>query len=309
MEQVVAILCSGQGNQHREMFDLVKDVEEARPVFAAASEQLGRDIRSFVREAELGELYSDRNGQLLCCTQALAFWAALKPVQPKKAVIAGYSVGELAAWGCAGALDAPATLRLARQRSAAMDAATPEGSGLAAIVGLLESELALIARNHGAYIAIVNAIDSFVIGGLGEALEASCKEAAAKGATRTVRLHVAVPSHTPLLQEAVQPFRAALRAAAPQAPPYGYRLLSGIDGETVWEPEAGCDKLANQICTTIHWAACLESCRAAGAVLALELGPGAALSHMAASFFPEGRSRSVEDFRTLDGLRGWLARR
>ncbi len=88
----------------------------------------------------------------------------------------------------------------------------------------------------------------------------------------------------------------------------GYRLLSGIDGETVWDMETGREKLARQIATPINWAACLESCRAAGAGRALELGPGTAMSRMAARVFPEGYARSTEEFRTLAGLRAWLSR-
>jgi hypothetical protein len=91
-------------------------------------------------------------------------------------------------------------------------------------------------------------------------------------------------------------------------PGAGYRLLSGIDGDTVYDLETGIDKLADQISTTIDWAACLESCRAAGAVAALELGPGTTLSHMASALFPDGRARAVQEFRTLAGLRTWLQR-
>jgi hypothetical protein len=47
-------------------------------------------------------LNASRSGQILCCTQALAAWAALGPAQPTRAVVAGYSVGELAAWGWVG---------------------------------------------------------------------------------------------------------------------------------------------------------------------------------------------------------------
>jgi len=42
--------------------------------------------------------------------------------------------------------------------------------------------------------------------------------------------------------------------------------------------------------------------------LALELGPGRALSHMAEALFPVGGARSTEDFRTVAGLRAWLSR-
>ena len=108
-------------------------------------------------------------------------------------------------------------------------------------------------------------------------LEAACEEATARGAKRAVSLRVAVPSHTPLLVEATEQFRAILRKTSPRLPSAGYRLLSGIDGDTIHDMETGIDKLARQISTTIDWAACLESCRSAGAEAAVELGPGTAL--------------------------------
>jgi [acyl-carrier-protein] S-malonyltransferase len=52
------------------------------------------------------QLYANQTAQLLCCTQALAAWAALdlgaRLVPAKQIIVAGYSIGELAAWGCAG---------------------------------------------------------------------------------------------------------------------------------------------------------------------------------------------------------------
>jgi [acyl-carrier-protein] S-malonyltransferase len=306
MSGIVAILCSGQGGQHAGMFDLVADCPAAQPVFAAASEQLGTDPRRLVRDGGAA-LFEDRVGQILCCTQALAIWTALEEERPARAVIAGYSIGELAAWGCAGAFDAKATMRLAMRRAEVMDEAAPKNCGLAGIVGLRRPVLESILARHAASIAIINDVDSFVVGGRVEALAATCPDAAAQGAIRTVMLRVSVPSHTSLLAQAVPAFRAALHEAAPRALSPRYRLLSGIDGDSVFDLEAGCDKLARQIATPINWAACLTACRAAGAEAALELGPGAALSHMAARVFPMGRARAAQDFRTLPGLRAWLA--
>jgi [acyl-carrier-protein] S-malonyltransferase len=308
MPDLVVILCSGQGGQHPAMFDLVADCPEAEPVFAAAAAVLGRDPRSFVKEAALADLFSDLSGQILCCAQALAAWAALGTVRPARAVIAGYSIGELAAWGCAGTFDDLSTLRLAQHRAAAMDKAAPKESGLVVITGLRRPVIEPILARHAVSMAIVNDVDSFTVGGPRAALRAACEEAAAHGAKRTVTLPVTVPSHTPLLSKATEQFRIALREASPRLPRAGYRLLSGIDGETVLDIEAGIDKLARQISTTIDWAACLESCRSAGAVAALELGPGTTLSRMASTLFPDGRARSVEEFRSLAGLRTWLQR-
>ena len=308
MAGLVAILCSGQGGQHPAMFDLVANCPEAEPIFAAAAGVLGQDPRRFVREAAPADLFSDLSGQILCCTQALAAWAALGTVRPARAVIAGYSIGELAAWGCAGALDGARILRLAQRRAAMMDAAAPSDGGLAAIVGLRRATLEPILARHSVSIAIVDDVDSFVVGGRRAGLEAACQEAAARGARHTISLKVALPSHTPFLGEATEQFRAVLREASPRLPRAGYRLLSGIDGDTIHDIETGIDKLACQISTTIDWAACLESCRSAGAAAALELGPGTALSRMASALFPDGRARAVEEFRTLTGLRTWLQR-
>src|SRR4029077_8406793 len=141
MAGLVAILCSGQGGQHAAMFDLVANCPEAEPVFAVADGVMGQDPRRVVREAAPADLFSDFSGQILCCTQALAAWVALGTVRPARAVIASYSIGELAAWGCAGALDGASILRLAHSGAPLRDAAARSDSGLAAIVGLCRPTL------------------------------------------------------------------------------------------------------------------------------------------------------------------------
>ena len=82
------------------------DAPEASPVFEAAKFVLdGKDPRQLVREASNDDLHADKVGQILCCTQAMAAWAVLSAKVPRPLVVAGYSVGELAAWGVAGLLD------------------------------------------------------------------------------------------------------------------------------------------------------------------------------------------------------------
>jgi [acyl-carrier-protein] S-malonyltransferase len=306
MNSPIAILCSGQGGQYSGMFDLFAEIPECEPIFAAASVWLGQDPRELVRSAG-ADLFADHTAQILCCTQALAAWAGLAAAQPARAVIAGYSAGELPAWGCAGAIEVEATLRWAHHRAAVMDAAAPRGTGLAAIVGLSRTKLQPMLRRHGAAIAIIDP-NAYVVGGYRSELEACCRDAIEGGATRAFMLPVAVPSHTKLLAAAATAFRGVLHEANPRLPRAGFRLLSGIDGDVVRDIEAGWAKLALQICTQVDWAACLESCRAEGAQLALELGPGRALTHMAEAIFPPGCARATEDFRSIAGLRAWLSR-
>src|ERR1700689_2027131 len=304
----VAVLCSGQGYQNADMFDLLADAPEASPVFEAAEFVLeGKDPRQLVHESSNDELHADKVGQILCCTQAMAAWAVLSAKVPRPLVGAGYSVGELAAWGVAGLLDYEEVLHLAIQRAAAMDRSTTQPSGLVAIRGLTRDKLEPICKAHGAYVAIVTAEDRMLIGGIRKALEVIARESRAAGADRATMLPVAVPSHTPLLAEASEDFRQALfNAHLPEQVPPGVRLLSGIDGDTVFDVRSGAEKLARQIRQTVDWAACMESCRAAGVAKVFELGPGDALARMMQEVIPDGDVHSLSEFHSLSGFQHWM---
>jgi [acyl-carrier-protein] S-malonyltransferase len=304
----MAVLCSGQGYQDAGMFDLLADAPEAIPVFKAAEFVLdGKDPRQLVHELSNDELHADKVGQILCCTQAMAAWAVLSAKVPRPLVVAGYSVGELAAWGVAGLLDYQEVLHLAIQRAAAMDKSTIQPSGRVAIRGLTRDELDPICEAHGAYVAIVNAKDQLLVGGTRKALEAVARDARAAGAERTTTLPVAVPSHTPLLAQASEEFRQALfKAHLPEHVPPDVRLLSGIDGDTVFDVRTGAEKLARQTRQTVDWAGCMESCRAAGVTKAVELGPGNALAHLMREFMQDGDVHSLSEFHSLSGFEHWI---
>lgn len=306
----IAVLCSGQGYQGADMFDLLADAPQASPVFNRARLVLGgADPRELVRRAANDALHADKVGQILCCTQAMAAWAVLGAKIPRPLVVAGYSVGELAAWGVAGLLDYEGVLDLAVQRAAAMDEATTQPSGLAAIRGLKRDMLDPICRTHGAYVAIVNAADQMVVGGTSEALAAVIHDAQGHGAERTTMLPVAAPAHTPLLAAASDRFRQALaRAHLPAKVPADVRLLSGIDGAAVFDVHAGADKLARQIKQTVDWASCMESCRAAGVTKVVEFGPGNALARFMREFMPDGDVHSLSEFHSLPGFEPWVQR-
>jgi [acyl-carrier-protein] S-malonyltransferase len=304
----VAILCSGQGYQGAGMFDLLADASEAGPVFEAAKFVLGgKDPRRLVRDASNDDLHADQAGQILCCTQAMAAWAVLSAKVPRPLVVAGYSVGELAAWGVAGLLDYEEVLHLVIQRAAAMDNSTTKPSGLVAIRGLTRDKLDPICKAHGAYVAIVNAEDQMLVGGTRMALEAVAQDALAAGSEHTTMLPVAVPSHTPLLADASEQFRQALgKVHLPARMPLDVRLLSGIDGDTVFDVHTGADKLARQIQQTVNWASCMESCRAAGVTKVVELGPGDALARMMHEVIPDGDVHSLSEFHSLSGFERWM---
>ena len=126
----LAILCFGQGRQHPGMFALTGDRPEAADLFRHAATLIGgRDPREIVRTGTSDTLHHNRTGQILCSLQALAAAAALRDVMPDRLVVAGYSVGEVAAWGVAGFLSMIDTLDLAARRAEVMDAASPPAMG------------------------------------------------------------------------------------------------------------------------------------------------------------------------------------
>ena len=66
--------------------------------------------------------------------------------------------------------------------------------------------------------------------------------------------------------------------------------------------------LAQQISHTVEWAACMEAVAERGVRCVLELGAGHALAKLWAQRFPEIPVRSLEDFRSPEGVAAWVGR-
>lgn len=304
----IAILCSGQGGQGRDMFDLVAVDPAAAPVFAAAAGVLGgRDPRDMAREG--GDLVHRNDiAQVLCATAALATWAAVGKDAPRPLTIAGYSAGELPAWAVAGVIDTHTTFDLVARRAAFMDEETHGPAGLGAIVGLLRPAVDALCRAHQLEIAIINGPAHVILGGPLAGLREALAKAEANGAVRAAMLPIHVASHTRLLAAASERLATLLaKTVAGGSTPHGVRLLSGIDAAPVRNIGDGLAKLAAQVSTTIDWAGCMEACRAARPARVLELGPGNALARMMSEFSPDIEARSISEFRTIEGVRRWVA--
>jgi len=307
---MLAILCSGQGKQHPDMFALSGPVPEAAGLFAHAAALLGgHDPRELVHTAVPALLHSNHVAQILCALQALAAARALREALPDRLVVAGYSVGEVAAWGVGGLLDMSDVLDLVAHRASLMNADSGPDDGLLFVRGLSRDNINRLCQQHDCGVAIVNPADAFVLGGERHALNALAREAQVLNAARIVPLPVNVASHTPRLAHAASEFRALLSHYHPNLSQLTHaRILSGVDGAPVLQAESGCNKLAAQISQTVQWADCLQGCIEAGATAFLELGPGAALSRIAAEAYPGIPARSLEEFKTLPGARGWIAK-
>ncbi|WP_242346970.1 ACP S-malonyltransferase [Anaeromyxobacter terrae] len=299
----LAVLCPGQGHQHPAMFDLAVASPRGAEVVAAARAVLGEDP---VARARSGgpDLFANAIAQPLLCAAELATWAALREALPPARVVAGYSLGELAAYGCAGALSPGDTVALAARRAALMDAASPAGGGLVALRGLALARAEALAGEVGAELAIAIAPDHCVVGGAAGPLAELERRARGLGATTVQRLPVDVPAHTHLLDAAVEPFAAALARSGLRDPPIP--VLAGITGAPARTRAAAVTALSLQLARRVEWGRCLATAAELGCSIFLELGPGNALARMAGEAIPGARARSVADFRSLDGVVRWV---
>ncbi|HZG21359.1 MAG TPA: acyltransferase domain-containing protein [Herbaspirillum sp.] len=311
MSMRLAILCPGQGAQHAAMFDLLNEDAQAAQFLAQCD--LAGLLQAPLQQvlADPAQLYANRNAQPLIVAAQLAAWQALREplaaMAGAPAVVAGYSVGELSAQAIAGVIPAPTTVALAAQRAECMTlaASAQPAQGLMAVGGIALASAQSTLERHGAHVAIITGDDTLIAGGSDTALQAAAVELAAMGA-RSSALPVGLASHTPLMQAAVAPLAASLAAMVRHDPES--TLLAGVTGQAVADARQAQDLLLRQLTEPIQWAACMDACVERGVTVALELGPGAALSRMLRERHPQLQCRSLADFRSLAGALAWLRR-
>ena len=109
---MLALLCGGQGTLSPTAFDLFAGQAAAELVLGAATAYLGHDPRELIRTRDADGLSSNHISQILTVTATLANYACIADVLAKPIVVAGYSVGEMAAWSIAGIWTADEALRV-----------------------------------------------------------------------------------------------------------------------------------------------------------------------------------------------------
>lgn len=299
----LALLCPGQGGQHAAMLDPLRGNTDAEAVLEEARPHVPGGLPAALERGG-DRLFLNRVAQPLVCAATLATWAALRRALPPARLVAGYSLGELTAHACAGALPAEEAVRLAAVRATLMDEASPVPSGLLGVRGLPRARLEALAAGAGAEVAIDNGPDHLVLGGPAAVLPGLAEAALAAGARTALRLPIGVAAHTSLLAGAVIPFAAALSGSAFASPEIA--VLSGVAAAPVRTRAEAIAALSRQLAQRLAWADCLAAAAELGCTVFLELGPGAALARMAAELLPGAAARSVADFRSLAGAAEWV---
>lgn len=298
----LALLFPGQGVQQPSMLRWLDDEPAARPVLEQLAARLGADWRA--RCDDEAWATTNRVAQPLIVGLSLAAWAVLRDRLPAPAVIAGYSVGELAACSAAGVFDARTALRLADARAAAMDAcaATTPG-GLCAVSGLPSSEVEASVAPLGLAIALRNAADRCVIGGPRDALAVAAPLLFARGG-EVAWLRIGIASHTAAMAPAAAAF-ARLLQTVPFERPWAL-VVGGLTGRATRDPAVLQSRLAAQLAATVEWAQCLDTIAERQPRVALEVGPGSSLSKMWNAAHPTVPARSADEFQQAGAVVAWV---
>ena len=302
----LALLFPGQGAQHAAMLPWLDEQPEAVQTLNAMAERLGTDWRDRLSDADW--LHANRVAQPLLTGLGIATWQVLAARLPAPAVVAGYSVGELAAFSVSSVFDAGTALDLAAARAQAMDdSAAGQHGGLLAVQGphalaLAEAATALSGLS-GLSMAIRIGAERVIVGGPVAALDAAAT-AWSQAGLRCTRLPIGVASHTPLMAAAAAAFAQRLAAAALQ--PARAAVVCNFSATASRSPGALGTALARQIANTVRWDDCMDTVAERGVRCVLEVGPGTTLAAMWRERHPGIPVRSADEFRAPDGLVAWV---
>ena len=270
-DQQTALLFPGQGSQTA---DMRETVERRRPnLLELALAEVGPDL--FERASD-GTRWA----------QPAIYCAALAGHEELRAngeagdpdVMAGHSLGEITALVAAGAIGAEDGLRLVAARGRLMQEAAEEtgDGGMTAVrarAGDREA-VAELASQAGVVIANDNAPDQLVLSGSLEGLDRA-EEALRERGIRGKRLPVAGAFHSPLMEPAVEPFR-ALVAETPVAEP-SVPVLSCVTAEPFDDVR---ERLVQAITHPVRWLDVVRALDARGVTEYVETGPGRVLTNL-----------------------------
>lgn len=274
-----AVLFPGQGSQTSGMAAVA--AAQRPDLLEQARSELGLD--PFEHIADGTHLAQPA---LYCAS--LAHWK--QAGSPSGDMIAGHSLGELAALVAGGALGAEEGLSLAVVRGRLMEeAAQQTPGGMLASLGGEEPTVRGIAARFGLTVANENAPGQLVLSGAAESLTEARVELRASGA-KAIRLPVAGAFHSPLMADAAKSFRAALDQVEfrpPTLPVYSSTAAAPFD-----DPR---DRLAAALTEPVIWCKTLAAMADAGARTFLETGPGDVLTGLVRRTLPEAEASSLAE--------------
>ncbi|MFT4086507.1 MAG: ACP S-malonyltransferase [Gordonia sp. (in: high G+C Gram-positive bacteria)] len=302
---MLTLLAPGQGSQTPGMLTEWLELPGATERVQKWSDSVGLDLLRLGTTATAEEITDTSVTQPLVVAGALLSYAALSARYgqlPADTLVAGHSVGELAAAAIAGVISDDDAVALAGIRGAHMaKACALVPTGMAAVLGgdeaaVLEriDEFELIPANR-------NAVGQIVAAGAIEGIDKLVDNAPEKARIR--KLAVAGAFHTHFMAPAREAVESAAARITPQNPTL--TLLSNKDGKPVASGDDALAKLVSQVTSPVRWDLCSAAMREAGVDAVIELAPAGALAGIAKRELkgvPQRAVKAPADLADLPGL-------
>jgi acyl transferase domain-containing protein len=274
-------LFPGQGAQFPGMG---KQLFDTQPVFRAAVDQCAELLRGELETPLLEVLWGAATDlleqtaytqpSLFAVEYALAVLWRSWGIEP--AVVLGHSVGEYVAACVAGVYSLGDGLKLIARRGRLMQGVA--GHGAMAAVHAPENRVrdALRGLEQRVTVAAINAPESLVISGYEQELHVAEQRLMESGVS-VQRLNVSHAFHSPQMREMEEAFEAVAREIQFQPP--RLRLLSSVTGRAVARDEMSqAAYWRRQVSAPVQFRQAMETLRESGAMVFLEVGPGATLA-------------------------------
>ncbi|WP_085128629.1 ACP S-malonyltransferase [Mycolicibacter engbaekii] len=304
---MIALLAPGQGSQTPGMLSPWLEgpgADAARAQLAAWSQISDLDLVALGTTATAEEITDTAVTQPLVVAATLLAHAELTKRRPvgSDVIVAGHSVGEIAAYAIAGVISPDDAVMLAATRGREMaKACALEPTGMAAVLGGDEAEVLTRLEQLDLTPANRNAVGQIVAAGPLPALDKLAEDPPAKARVR--KLATAGAFHTQYMAPALEAYAAAVeqvKAAGVSEPTA--TLLSNRDGQPVASAAQALDYLVAQLTRPVRWDLCTETLRAREVTAIVEFPPAGTLAGIAKRELRGTPTHAVKSPADLDGL-------
>jgi [acyl-carrier-protein] S-malonyltransferase len=217
----------------------------------------------------------------------------------KDSVVAGHSVGEIAAYAIAGVISADDAIKLAATRGTEMaKACALEPTGMSAVLGGEEAEVLARLEALDLVPANRNAAGQIVAAGSLAALDKLAEDPPEKARVR--KLATAGAFHTHFMSSALDGYSSAAEGVTTSEPTT--KLLSNADGRPVASAADAMTKLVSQLTRPVRWDLCTETMRTDNVTAIVEFPPAGTLAGIAKRELRGVPTHAVKTPADLDGL-------